>query len=625
VHGQSRPFSVSGILAALAAAFVLVAGSMPAVASGAQAPGSAVPTVEPQPPAGTGVEVPVASDAEASAKDGGAEPEYSEPFPEPVSDSAAAAAGGDPFASGGGGASGAEGGAAEASKFQINGYIQSQFGVFFGWEKNRYEVDEKANKTYPTDHGGKLGQMSMLRNTLQIEADWQPTKWIALHTILRGVLSSELPSDRDAQVPGAGYLGEDKKRRQWVRDRYYNELAIRELYVDIEAHKLLNFRVGRQQVSWGETGQFRLLDVINPTNSTWHFGALESYEDQRIPQWMLKAQLEIPAMQGSLEAVWVPMLDNPEDTVTVPLTFVGAWGLPPTPQQGDASVHPLAINQKIFQYPGRDVRNSRVGARWRGEAGNFTYTLAYFWNHVQSPPIPNFVAIPFNSGTQGYDVYLGFPRQHIVGASLETTIPSPVTMNVKLEAAFEPDRTFPVNSLTKRIAASPEVAEDLVGPKGTVLFFDQPKRKVFSWALTLQRPTRIRVLNPEQSFMFVLQFMHTWIADYQRHWVDAYGKTHGGDSILEIPGYDSTQAQEHSFRLVGALFTSYLHGMLTPRILGAWLPGNGGFMSLQLDVAIGNHWRILMAVNQFFGDNPYKGLGMFRDRDEVNVRVRYQF
>lgn len=545
---------------------------------------------------------------------------YSEPFP---GDEAPAAevqenpygtrASGDPFGE-------------ETGRFQVNGYLQTQFGIFFGWEKDRFEEDVKANKVYPTDHGGKLGELSMFRNTLQIEADWQPTRAISLHAILRGVLSSKLPSDRDAQVPDAGYVGQAEKRRQWVLDRYYNELDVRELYVDIEAHPLLTFRVGRQQVSWGETGQYRLLDVINPTDSTWHFGPLESFEDQRIPNWMLKAQLEIPPLQGWLEGVWVPALDRPEDMVTVPLTFVGAWGLPPPPKQGDASLHPNAIHSKVFLWPQRDVRNSRAGARWRGEAGPVTYTLAYFWTHVQSPPIPLYFVAPFTSGASGYDVYLGFPRQHVVGASMEVAVPHPVALNIKLEAAFEPDRTYPVHSLKKRIRMDPAVAAEIGGDRAVGYYFDNPKKKVFSWALTLQRPSTIRWLNPQQSTMFVLQFMHTWIADFKPLKRDADGLVvDQGDYILEIPGYDSTLAEEHSFRLVGAVFTSYLNGMLTPRIIGAWLPKNGGFLSVQMDVALGNHWRILAAVNQFFGDNPYKGIGLFRDRDEVNVRVRYQF
>lgn len=500
--------------------------------------------------------------------------------------------------------------APEEPKFSVHGYIQSQGGVFFGWEKGKVGPDG-----LPTDHGDKLGKMSMFRNTLQLEADWTPSPRVSVHTILRGVRSLKLDVDRDAQVPHAGYYGKADKTIDWVYDQYYNELDIRELYVDIEAADWLQFRVGRQQVSWGESGSYRTLDVINPINSTWHFGPLESFEDQRIPLWIVKALIEVKALRGALELVWIPMLDKPENTVTTPLTFVGAWGLPPVPGPAyygkagmtDESVAPWKINQKIFQYPGRDFRDSRIGGRWQGEFANFTYSLAYIYTHQLSPPIPLKAVAPWGAGTQGLDVYIGFPRQHIAGVSLETNLPYPLGTNLKFEAAYEPNRTFPVHSLKPR---------DLVvlANKDVEQYYRNPQKHVLNYSLTLQQPALIRWLNPQQSIMFVVQFMHSAILDFD-----------GKDQLIDIPGYDTTTTNQHSFTLVGAVFTSYLHGRLTPRIVGAYLPNNGGFLSLQLGATLGNHWRMLLAVNQFFGDNPYKGVGMFRDRDEVNLQVRYQF
>ena len=83
-----------------------------------------------------------------------------------------------------------------------------------------------------------------------------------------------------------------------------------------------------EKVAWGEIGQYRLLDVVNPSNDTWHFGPLESFEDTRIPLWIVKGLVEFPSIDHSLEIVWLPGIDRPQDMVTVPLSFVGAWGPP---------------------------------------------------------------------------------------------------------------------------------------------------------------------------------------------------------------------------------------------------------------------------------------------------------
>ncbi len=500
--------------------------------------------------------------------------------------------------------------AEDEPKFRIQGYIQSQGGIFFGWEKARLGSDG-----LPIDHGGKLGKMSMFRNTLQLEADWTPSPKVSVHTILRGVRSLKLDVDRDAQVPHAGYYGNANKTIDWVYDKYYNELDVRELYIDIEAADWLQFRVGRQQVSWGESGQYRTLDVVNPIDATWHFGPLESFEDQRIPLWIVKALVGVKALQGALEVVWVPMLDRPEDTVTVPLTFVGAWGLPPVPGpeyygkpgRTDESVAPWKIYQKHFHYPGRDFKDSRIGARWQGELGNFTYSLVYFYTHQLSPPIPIKAVVPWEAGDRGVDVHVGFPRQHVAGISMETNLPYPLGTNLKAELSYEPNRTYPVHSLKPR--------DVRVLPNNDVeQYYRNPQKHVLNYSVTLQQPALIRWLNPQQSVMFVVQFMHSAILGFDKK-----------DRMIDVPGYDTTTTNEHSFTLVGAVFTSYLHGRLTPRIVGAYLPNNGGFLSLQLGATLGNHWRMLLAVNQFFGGNPYRGIGLFRDRDEVNLQVRYQF
>lgn len=504
----------------------------------------------------------------------------------------------------------------EFPQFVFNGYIMNQTGLFISDDKAA--VDEEG---LPINHGDKLGKLSMFRNTLQLEAEYTPMPGMSIHAIFRGVRSLKLDVDRDAQPPRAGYYGNHPKIIDWVHDNFYTETAIRELYVDAEPSHWLHLRLGKQQVSWGETGQYRLLDVVNPVNATWHFGPLESFEDTRVPLWMAKALFDIPAMRGSLEVVWIPMLDDPEDTVTVPLTFAGAWGLPPVPSpsiaKGDDSIAPWKIRDKIFLYPERQIRNSRGGARWQGEIGDFmTYTLVYFYTHQLSPPVPLYSRAEYGMGDEGVDVYIGFPRQHVCGFSLESTIPYPAGTNIKLEASFEPDRTFPVFSLMEQ--------DLVVQPNGDRLkFFRNKKKKVVSYALTIQQPALIRWLNPDQSIWFILMFMHTAITDFD---ID--------EKILDVPGYDTTFSKQHSFKLIGAIFTNYLHGLLSPRIVGAWLfshspevgfGNSGGFVSAQVLFRFGSNWRMKLAVSGFFGSNPYSSLGLFRDRDEVNLSLKYQF
>jgi hypothetical protein len=489
----------------------------------------------------------------------------------------------------------------EEKTFQINGYIQNQTGVFISKEKNKYD---KMN--LPVDHGDKWGKMSMFRNTLLLEADWKPYEEISVHAIFRGVRSLKLEADKDTQVPLPGY-NEPGRKIDWVYSNYYNETDLREIYVDIDASKYLSFRIGKQQVTWGETGQYRLLDVVNPTDSTWHFSALESFEDQRIPLWIFKSLLNVPKLDGEFEFVWVPMLDDPEDLVTVPLTLSGAWGLPPSPMQKDQSLAPDKINSKTFLYPDNDIKNSRLGFRWKGAVGDLSYSLVYFYTHVISPPIPEYYLARASAGAQGMDVYLVFPRQHVAGFTLEYPFDYPLGTLFKLEAAIEPDRTYPVYSLGEK---KPEVIPDV----GAKVWFPKEKKKVLSYAVTLQRPSVLPFINREQSTTFVLQFMQTCILDFDPE-----------EHIIEIPNYDSTESKRNSFKLIGAVFTSYFHGLLTPKLVGIYAVSEGEIISGSLSFILGNHWRAILAANFFIGSDPYKGVGLFRDRDEINATIKYQW
>lgn len=546
--------------------------------------------------------------------------------------------------------------------WRVGGFLQNQTGVFVSGERNRdlLKIDSSGKPVYgsdkvPESHGGNLGTLSMCRFTFQLDADWRPTKRIWTHVTLRLARSLTLKSDEDAQVPAAGYTGASNasRRRNWVRDNYYNETDVREFFVNFRATSWLNVRLGRQLVAWGEAGNSRLLDVVNPVNSTWHFSGFESYEDQRMPLWMVRVLADIPILRGGLDVVWVPMLplmERPEDTVTVPLTFVNAWGLPTPPKQIDDSVSPKKVYSKSLMIPHEFGVDSRIGFRWKGNAGKFlTYSLMYFYTHQLSPPIPRYLNRPVDMKTfdpaypeyyttdrATYDVLLEFPRQHLIGFSLEGQVPFPLGTMVKLEAALEPDRTYAMNSGANKPPAV-LVKDNTIEQQD----FLQRKLLTFQYALTLQQPFWIRAINREEPFILVAQFQHTIVPD-----IDDLDLT---SAVVEVPGYDTTVVAKHQFRIIGALFTSFLKGTITPKIAAGWIPKTtalkyvedagfwnwtlrrqsashgSGFATFSLGFKVFDSMRLTVAYNMFFGDEPYDGLGFYGDRDEVNVSAKYQF
>ena len=86
------------------------------------------------------------------------------------------------------------------------------------------------------------------------------------------------------------------------------EYKLREAFVDLVLPPF-TLRLGRQQVVWGETDNFRALDVINPLDLRWHAN-WEPWEDIRIPLWMARGIYDIgkfgPLEESFVEAVWIP-------------------------------------------------------------------------------------------------------------------------------------------------------------------------------------------------------------------------------------------------------------------------------------------------------------------------------
>jgi hypothetical protein len=530
----------------------------------------------------------------------------------------------------------------DESSFTVNAMMKMQGGLFVplvsdgfkaheneAYRKDQFGYDRTApcdqvanpnvgsNGCFPVDHGKKAGSPSLARATLQIEAHWDFTSKFALHTIIRGVRMAKVAADQYAQVPSPP--DDVNLRREyaenWVHDQY-NRFELREFYLDALPLSWLTFRIGRQQVAWGETGQFRLLDVVNPIDSTWHFGPLESFEDQRIPLWMLLTTIDVPKLHAALEMLWIPGLDKKRDFVSPPLSNAGAWGVPYSNQPGT-----YRIRNKNFRYPGnKDLSDSRFGARWKGDLGDHgSYSFVYMYTHMQVPVLKEIDLTPTGMTAAGQALFspdtadrasLVFPRQHIAGMSAEYVLDDPFGMTLRFEGAVEPNRSYSQRT---------DTGGDSLSKPGHIIY--APSKEVaVSYALVVQRPTMIRFLNPVQNFLLVGQFMHTAVPT-----LDPLKDA----NAVQVVGYNDWSAQKHSYTVVAYATTTYLNGIFTPRLTGVWIINpyykDSGYYSIDLGFRVGPHYRVNVMATDFIGKNPYRDIGLFRDRDELHASVTVLF
>jgi hypothetical protein len=299
------------------------------------------------------------------------------------------------------------------------------------------------------------------------------------------------------------------------------------------------------------------------------------------------------------------MIDRPQDTVTVPASFVGAWGVP-YPNQPTSFFSP----NLEFKYPGRKVEDMRGGFRWKGNLGDSTnYSLVYLYTHQFSPPIPDYGYYGEDTRTTR-EIVLDFPRQHIAGFSIEQSIPALATI-ARLEAAVEPNRTF--------AGRTDQPDFDVTG---TQLLFFRKQLPAVNYAVVLQRPTMIRWLNPTQNFLLVAQFFHSVLPTLDMDSAD-------GQKLTNVPGYNKWQLQKHTFRVVGVARTSYLNGRINVGFTGMYMPNpyakDSGFYSVDVGFRIGPIYRLNVIVTDFVGKDPYRDIGLFRDRDEIATNFTVLF
>jgi hypothetical protein len=270
----------------------------------------------------------------------------------------------------------------------------------------------------------------------------------------------------------------------------------------------------------------------------------------------------------------------------------------------------------------------RAGARWKGNLGNSTnYSLVYLYTHQFAPAIPlsgtfrtqqfpkadpdtgliTSTEILDSSVTQ--EIVVGFPRQHIAGFSVEQAITSLGTV-ARLEAAFEPNRTF----------AGRTNAPDPRFP--TRLVFQNEEMLAVNYAVVLQRPTMIRFLNPSSNFLLVAQFFHSAVPQLDM-------ESPEGKLLTQVPGYNEWPLQKHSYRVVGVARTSYLNGRITLGLMGVYMPNpyakDSGFYSIDVGFRMGPHYRLNIVATDFVGKDPYRDLGLFRDRDELSANLTLLF
>ena len=327
------------------------------------------------------------------------------------------------------------------------------------------------------------------------------------------------------------------------RDNFRFENTLREAYIDLKLRPIpLSVRAGKQQIVWGETDNFRMLDRANSLDLTWHFqqeipAPAFGWDEIRRTFWMIKFLYEVGDVwrfnQTFLEWYW-----NPGDWYPAKQAFLPRpWGLPflnPLTNPVDGAFHSSVCSGSPFRFKGQDscialmdgtklfergdydrnpLDNSQVGARIHSIAPfGLEFTIAYFYQRwagddgTNYAPLKGLSNTPANAALAQKLVSKGIfpakaymPYVHSIGASANYSDEQYTQAVFRFETIY--DVGVPFFDLSRE----------------TVV--DQPalpgirKKNMWKGMIAFDRPTWIRWLNKKSTWFLTGQFFWHYLVN----------------------------------------------------------------------------------------------------------------
>ncbi|MDF1817134.1 MAG: hypothetical protein P1U54_00685 [Immundisolibacteraceae bacterium] len=454
---------------------------------------------------------------------------------------------------------------------------------------------------------------------------------------------------------------------------------MRELYVTFDVGKRTHFKLGKQQVVWGETDFFRAMDIIHGYDLTWRSFLETENEELRKPLILANVEIDVPELGGTLQLIYRPGWDEGADVGTTAPLGGSRWA--PQPWTGN-NVPASIIGPRNFHHSAGDEDDANYGFRWSGVYNQIGYSLAY-WKGldndglvVRNPILGG--STNFGKWEQNSSAVAGFvpgssqnltnlisPEIETFGASLNAYTET-LDMVLRAELAFTPDKPYNTGTATNvdLLAFGLGCADGVAGTCGaalgglpaalTVLRNDPQNLAATAYnpltsvdaGIVLSVPglgkvvekdtlrimlgfdknlNLMNLLGTQRPSFWTVQLFDTWITNFDKD-----------DDIVDLFGFGSAK-REHSTILTNAITLNYAYDTINPGLaVGVDLGNFDMFLIPSVDFVFGDHWRVRLEADIFlprhsktknlgFVENDTRLLGTLDDNDQLVARITYQF
>jgi hypothetical protein len=449
---------------------------------------------------------------------------------------------------------------------------------------------------------------------------------------------------------------------------------MRELYVTFDVGDRTHFKLGKQQVVWGETDFFRAMDIIHGYDLRWRsFLELEN-EELRKPLILANVEIDVPELNGTLQLVYRPGWDEGADVGTTAPLEGQRWA--PQPWSGNNIMNSI-IGPRNYHHSAGDEDDENFGFRWSGVWNQIGYSVAY-WRGLDNDGIT--VRNPVVGGTTNYGKWqeptmatalvasqdltnLISPEIETFGLSMNAYM-EPLDLVGRAEFAFIPNKPYntgtetAVDLLAFGLGCSDSNAGATCGggllPPLMVLRNDPQNMAATAYnaatstnaGLVLSVPglgdvvekdtlrimlgfdknlDLMNLLGTQRPSFWSVQLFDTWILNFDKD-----------DDIVDLFGYGAPK-REHSTILTNAITLNYAYDTINPGLaVGVDLGNFDMFLIPSVDLVYGDHWRVRLEANIFlpkhsktenlgFVENDTRLLGTLDDNDQLVARITYQF
>ena len=390
----------------------------------------------------------------------------------------------------------------------------------------------------------------------------------------------------------------DLKRSELEAPEFNDRLDfLRELYAkkdfDLGDGKSLFVKLGRQQVVWGRTDLFRVLDVINPVDFSRN-NIYDELSDIRIPMWIAQVEYRMGAsdtMQDrNLQFVWnvdkfrpnnLGQCGSPNSILDAGCFFRGManlWDNGGT-VSNFANVAPgtlLATNFGPGQIgldkvhlPSWSLSNTQFGMKYEGVTQDgLSFSLNALTYRSQLPSLRggkratnSFTGVYQDAWPYLISFDMHYPRVNLIGGSMDFQVPA-ANAAVRVEAAYTDGEEF---ANTNR----PELYS---------------KNNVFRTVIGIDRPTFIPFISETQATLISGQLFYQHIFDHE--W------KRGSLGPVGMPDWEDN--------VIGTLLIKAFlkNGMVSPQVIFAHdFKARATVVAPQVEMHLSNDLKVTMGAN----------------------------